>query len=171
MTRKESIDHLKNMLGINGFFGDAEKEALKIAIAALSAVPREDAISRGVFEQVMWKRDVAIDQLKELGYGFGEKPRTGWIPITYRPATDEEKKHYAERTGYDEEDIDTILNCQLPEDGETVLITDSLGNVEVDTFINDCDGCYFECNCDMEDVRAWMPLPKRYDPQESEEQS
>lgn len=46
MTRKESIDHLKNMLGINGFFGDAEKEALKIAIAALKAEPCEDTISR-----------------------------------------------------------------------------------------------------------------------------
>lgn len=185
--------------------------------------PCEDTVSRGVFEQVVWERDVAIDKLKELGYGFGEKirtdddsisrqasiaalkkyfsddgmidtergaywhhghvievlqcmpsvtpkQRTGWIPFTYRPATDEEKKHYAERTGYDEEDIDTILNCQLPEDGETVLITDRLGNVEVDTFINDCDGCYFECNCDMEDVRAWMPLPKPYT-EESEEQS
>ena len=46
MTRKESIDHLKNMLGINGFFGDAEKEALKIAIAALKVEPCEDTISR-----------------------------------------------------------------------------------------------------------------------------
>ena len=33
----------------------------------------EDAISREVFEQVMWERDIAIQQLKELGYGFGEK--------------------------------------------------------------------------------------------------
>lgn len=39
-----------------------------------------DTVSRGVFEQVMWERDVAIEQLKELGYGLGEKPRTGhWI--------------------------------------------------------------------------------------------
>ena len=36
-----------------------------------------DTVSRGVFEQVMWERDVAIEQLKELGYGLGEKPRTG----------------------------------------------------------------------------------------------
>lgn len=39
-----------------------------------------DIVSRGVFEQVMWERDVAIEQLKELGYGLGEKPKTGhWI--------------------------------------------------------------------------------------------
>ena len=40
----------------------------------------EDVVSRGVFEQVMWERDVAIEQLKDLGYGLGEKPKTGnWI--------------------------------------------------------------------------------------------
>jgi hypothetical protein len=30
-------------------------------------------VSRGVFEQVRWERDIAISQLKKLGYGFGEK--------------------------------------------------------------------------------------------------
>ena len=35
--------------------------------------PREDTVSRGVFEQVMWERDIAIDQLKELGYELGQK--------------------------------------------------------------------------------------------------
>ena len=38
--------------------------------------PSEDAVSRGVFEQVMWERDVAIEQLEELGYSLGEKPKT-----------------------------------------------------------------------------------------------
>ena len=91
------------------------------------------------------------------------QPKTGhWIPITYRPMTDEEKKHYSEYTGYNEEDFDTMFDCPLPEDGETVLITDWLGNVGEDTFFTDNDGCYFECNCDMEDVKAWMPLPEPY---------
>lgn len=35
-----------------------------------------DMVSREVFEQVKWERDVAIEQLKELGYGLGEKPKT-----------------------------------------------------------------------------------------------
>ena len=98
-----------------------------------------------------------------MTYGNGELPNGGWIPITYRPMDEEEKKDYAELTGYDIEDLDIMLNCPLPEDGETVLITDRLGNVEVDTFIKDCDGCYFECNCDMEDVIAWMQMPKPYE--------
>lgn len=29
----------------------------------------------GAFEQIKWERDVAIDQLKQLGYDLGEKPR------------------------------------------------------------------------------------------------
>jgi hypothetical protein len=33
-------------------------------------------------EQIKWERDMAIAQLNELGYGLGEKPRTGhWIEI------------------------------------------------------------------------------------------
>ena len=42
--------------------------------------PSNDMVSRGVFEQVVWERDVAIEQLKDLGYELGEKPKTGhWI--------------------------------------------------------------------------------------------
>lgn len=32
-----------------------------------------DVVSRGVLEQVMWERDLAISQLEEIGKGFGEK--------------------------------------------------------------------------------------------------
>ena len=33
----------------------------------------DDMVSRGVFDQVKWERDVAIEQLKELGYVLGQK--------------------------------------------------------------------------------------------------
>ena len=85
-----------------------------------------------------------------------------WIPITYRTMDEEEKKEYADRTGHDVEKLNVILNCPLPEDGQDVLITGRFGNVDVDTFFNDCDGCYFECNSDMYDVIAWMPMPTPY---------
>lgn len=32
-----------------------------------------DAVSKGVYDQVRWERDVAIAQLEELGIGFGQK--------------------------------------------------------------------------------------------------
>lgn len=38
--------------------------------------PCEDVVSIGVFEQVKWERDVAIEQLEQLGYSLGEKIRT-----------------------------------------------------------------------------------------------
>lgn len=36
-------------------------------------VSTKNTVSRETFEQIMWERDIAISQLKELGYGFGEK--------------------------------------------------------------------------------------------------
>ena len=45
--------------------------------------PAEPIIHEETLRQVMWERDIAIEQLKELGYGFGEKiepsaePKTG----------------------------------------------------------------------------------------------
>ncbi len=38
---------------------------------AMKAAPAADAVSRGVFEQVKWERDVAMQQLEEHGIPFG----------------------------------------------------------------------------------------------------
>ena len=35
--------------------------------------PTADVVSRGVLEQVMWERDLAVSQLAEIGKGVGEK--------------------------------------------------------------------------------------------------
>lgn len=104
--------------------------------------------------------EMAIEALSS-----SEKPNK-WIPIKTRPLTAEEKEHYAD-LGYSEDSIEFMYDCDLPEDGQVVLITDRLGNVEVDTFCRD-DGCYFEDNCGEDDVVAWMPFPTPYEPQESE---
>jgi len=39
----------------------------------VDSLPTADVVSHGVYEQVAWERDTAIEQLKELGFGFGEK--------------------------------------------------------------------------------------------------
>ena len=86
-----------------------------------------------------------------------------WIPMTTRPMTEEEREHYRECP-----DVEgaKIFDCPLPEDGQEVLV--SYGDyVCVDTFCK-YDGCYFE-GVDIDDVDAWMPLPKPYEPQESED--
>lgn len=43
---------------------------------ALEQQPCEDYNWKALWEQVKWERDIAIEQLDELGYGLGEKIRT-----------------------------------------------------------------------------------------------
>lgn len=83
-----------------------------------------------------------------------------WIPIKTRLLTDEEKEYYSD-LGYSSEEITFMYDCPLPDDGQSVLITNRYNSVDVDTFYCD-DGCYFEDNCDEDDVLAWMPLPEPY---------
>ncbi len=54
-----------------------QKEDIEDAIP-ISSSPCEEKVSIGVLKQVMWERDVAISQLNELGYGFGQKM---WISV------------------------------------------------------------------------------------------
>lgn len=44
---------------------------------------------QGWIEQIKWERDTAIAQLKELGYGLGEKMRTDADTISRQAAIDE----------------------------------------------------------------------------------
>ena len=41
---------------------------------------KDKYVSMGVYKQVAWERDIAIKQLHELGYEFGQKIENGWIP-------------------------------------------------------------------------------------------
>lgn len=91
-----------------------------------------------------------------------------WIPIKYRPMTNEERKELAEHYGI--EYCDTIeektFDCPMPEDGQRILLSRSWG-VDIDVADNDIDGegfiCYgLEGNGDWDGVDAWMPLPEPY---------
>ena len=61
--------------------GDLKKKYLEYSFFpalisdALQKAPAIDAVSREVFEQVQWERDIAITQLAEYGVGFGEKKK------------------------------------------------------------------------------------------------
>ena len=81
-----------------------------------------------------------------------------WIPIKYRPMTDEEKKYYEEYT-----DVEEMFDCSMPDDGQEILISTKSGLVMTDTCCIDDMYCYELENCgDWEDVVAWMPLPEPY---------
>ena len=53
-----------------GYIGDCIGELQDLP----SAQPEQP--SREYVEQLKWERDLAIQQLKDLGYGLGENPRT-----------------------------------------------------------------------------------------------
>lgn len=93
-----------------------------------------------------------------LYYPDSAEDKGEWIPITTRPMTEEEKEAY--RGEYDPNDM-TMYDCQMPEDGQEVLVTTRYGDVATDTFYHD-DGWYFENFCDDGDVLAWQPLPEPY---------
>ena len=84
----------------------------------------------------------AADVIEELS-----KPQ--WIKFTTRPLDEEEKKENPEWC--------YILDCELPDDGQEILISNGRW-VTVDTFFSD-DGCYLDSNGDLEGL-WWMPLPE-----------
>ena len=85
-----------------------------------------------------------------------------WIPMTKREMTDEEKQEYINIGQTEMAEYGEILYCPLPDDGQEVLITVN-GYVCVDVFYHDGFECDFE-GVNIEDVTAWMPLPKPYVP-------
>lgn len=72
MTREEAIKRLKEARNTIQPFRYVD-EAIDYVIKALEQEPCDDCVSRGVFEQVVWERDTAIEQLRKLGYELGQK--------------------------------------------------------------------------------------------------
>ena len=71
ITEKEGID-FKTVEEII----DKYIERKDIAIKALEQLPSDDSVFKNLWVQVKWERDVAIEQLEQLGYSLGEKIRT-----------------------------------------------------------------------------------------------
>ena len=52
---------------------ESSKDEVRDVIQRINNAPAVDAVSRGLFDQYKWERDVAISQLGELGISFGQK--------------------------------------------------------------------------------------------------
>ena len=52
---------------------ESSKDEVEDAIQRIKNAPAVDAVSRGLFEQYKWERDVAIDQLEKLSIELGRK--------------------------------------------------------------------------------------------------
>ena len=70
MTPEEAIAEISYLkVAVN----KVVEQALDMAIQALSQEPTSEMVHVETLHQVMWERDIAIEQLKELGYSFGQK--------------------------------------------------------------------------------------------------
>lgn len=100
---------------------------------------------------VVLEFDEEITKVVVRGEEYCKKPQ--WIPFQKRELTEEEQEMYPEWSYY--------LDCELPDDGEEVLISSPTWGVYKDTFNNEgSDGCYLEGDEEINDGMAWQPLPE-----------
>lgn len=82
-----------------------------------------------------------------------------WHKVTTRPLTEEEKAYYAEMDFEPEE----IFDCQMPEDGQEILIATKWGT-DKDICSDDADyGIGLEVRGDWDGVYAWAEMPQYKD--------
>lgn len=97
-----------------------------------------------------FRANMIIDAADEYAESMAPK----WIPFKTRPLTEKEKEEHPE--------WDCFLDCELPDDGQEILVTYKAGNkkeVCEDTFFND-DCCYLDSGLELgEEVLAWTEKP------------
>lgn len=86
-----------------------------------------------------------------------------WHEITERALTNEEKAEYAERGYADYEIPEYMFSCEMPVDGQEILVATSWG-VSQDLCMIDCDECNnlfeLETRGDWDGVKAWAAMPQ-----------
>lgn len=84
------------------------------------------------------------------------KPK--WIPVIYHKITEEERTE----EGYSN-DWDFILDCEMPLDGEEILVTTRYSTVEKDVCCEEGGEYSLDSGYDwIDDIVAWMQLPEPY---------
>lgn len=71
---REAIEYpylYMSMWGLNSSTCKVYNEGVKAVHDVISAIPAADVVSRAAFDQVMWERDTAMEQLEEHGIPFG----------------------------------------------------------------------------------------------------
>lgn len=133
------------------------------------------AIVLPVLQNVLIKKNFegrGLSDALELEKDFNEILRLAekaldsqWIPVTYRPMTEEEEKEFCEEIGIKEGSLEDwekrVFTCRLPDDGQEIL-TSSGRYVQEDICSYDEYGCGLENNGDWDGIDAWMPKPEPY---------
>ena len=88
-----------------------------------------------------------------------------WIPIKKRPMSDEEDKELLEYESAISRDEALMFDCQMPEDGQEMLVSTEYGVYYDICYIDTIAGFNsfaLEYRGDWDNVTAWMPLPEPY---------
>ena len=85
-----------------------------------------------------------------------DEKENGWIPVKYHQISEKER---AEE--FISKDIQYMLDCKMPDDGQEILVTNGETTWQ-DTCFIDSNGYYLDGGYDWIDIMAWMPLPKPY---------
>lgn len=99
--------------------------------------------------------DMAIKALQQA------PKRRNWIPVSWHEITEAERVE----NGYPK-DWNVFIDCEMPADGEEILITTRYGTVEKDVCCKDGEFSLDSGYDWIDDVVAWTPLPKPYERQD-----
>jgi hypothetical protein len=80
----------------------------------------------------------------------------GWISVKYHQISEKERTEE-----FLLKDIQYMLDCKMPDDGQEILVTNG-GTTWQDTSFIDCDGYYLDSGYDWIEITAWRPLPEPY---------
>lgn len=83
------------------------------------------------------------------------EPKTRWIPVKWHEITDEER----EREGYPKDWV-VHIDCDMPCDGDEILVQTKQGYIRWDVCYEDGEFSLDSGWDWIEDIVAWMPLPK-----------
>ena len=106
------------------------------------------------------KDDTAVEAVDMAIKAVEKREKDRWRPFKCREATEDDDTSY-----------DYIMECELPEDGQTVLVTiQTKGHepVQVDTYYGgDGEECALDSGYALcEEAIAWRPLPEPYTEEE-----
>ena len=83
-----------------------------------------------------------------------DEKENGWIPVKYHQISEKER---AEE--FISKDIQYMLDCKMPDDGQEILVTNGETTWQ-DTCFIDSNGYYLDGGYDWIDITAWRPLPE-----------
>ena len=106
--------------------------------------------------ELITARDV-LEMIEQLQDDLEQDEKeNGWIPVKYHQISEKERAEESISN-----DIQYMLDCKMPDDGQEILVTNGETTWQDTSFI-DCDGYYLDSGYDWIDITAWRPLPDPY---------